>query len=56
MTLTEWRRKLHVLSRAERIARARVGPWLTPFDRDAVYAAARAAEDALAAHYKDRPK
>lgn len=55
MTLQEWRRKLPVLQRAERDARAKVGPWLTPFNREPVYAAATAAENALRAHYDAKP-
>lgn len=56
MTIQEWRRKLAILQRAERVARAKSGPWLTPFDAPAVYAAVTAAEDALRAHWDAKPK
>lgn len=56
MTIQEWYRKLRILERAQRDAKAKVGPWLTPFNRDTVYAAATAAENALTAHWDAKPK
>lgn len=56
MTLQEWRRKLPILQRAERVARAKMGPWNTEAEKPAVHAAVRAAEDALRAHFDDKPR
>lgn len=55
MTIEEWRRRLAVLERAQRDARAACRGPLNPFAAPGINAAARAAEDAVARHHDQHP-
>jgi hypothetical protein len=55
MTMDDWRRRLMLLQRAEREARAKLTPQLGPLESEQAYQALKQAEMELAEHYARRP-